>query len=427
MIESFFWRRFLVRVGVAQFLPGVRRTLLGGERHLHRFSDRLLAAPLNDLLDPNLMPEITTPESIDFALGVPRVDLPLSTRGASTSGPLPAWGRLDLRTELAERFQLDHGPEHDPATEALITHGATGAVSAVLDAFVNPGDRVVLFDPTSPIFRIGLKHRRANVTWVPTTSDNGHLRFDLAHFTRAMRGAKLLILAEPGNPTGCTFAPEELEQIAFWANKFDALILQDASFDRWRDGPAKARLASLPHTANRLLTCGSYSKSHGLSAARVGWLIGDRHLVRPTAIANLLASPFVPAVAQHLAIQAEQTGEKALAALREVMSERRAYVRERLEAMGLKPCSASAGFFHWVPVPGTESARDFAQRLLRDTGLLVGPGEPFGPSGAKFVRLSFAIDEGRLREGLSWLGEWMAKNSVERVNEDQATSSVAAY
>jgi aspartate/methionine/tyrosine aminotransferase len=74
--------------------------------------------------------------------------------------------------------------------------------------------------------------------------------------------------------------------------------------------------------------------------------------------------------------------------------------------MGLEPWTASAGFFVWVPV--WEAGNVFAQRLLSTTGVLVNPGHVFGPSGTNFVRISFATDDGRLREGLNRLAEFVA-------------------
>ena len=99
---------------------------------------------------------------------------------------------------------------------------------------------------------------------------------------------------------------------------------------------------------------------------------------------------------------------------------RRAYVRDRLQEMDLEPWPASAGFFFWVPVPEGESGRAFAQRLLSATGVLVNPGRVFGPSGKSFVRVSYATDEGRLREGLNRLAEFIAAEEFGPVTSSSA-------
>lgn len=406
MIDSFFWRRLIAHSGLGHLLPFVKRGLVGSEAHLHRFSDRLLATPIDLMADPALLPFATAPDSIDLAMGHPRCDLPMSARGALGQQSTP-WGDNKLRHEVVTRFALEHGPEHDPHDEALITQGASGAFSATIDAYLSPGDQVVLFDPTSPLFSVGLKHRRANIAWVPTWADRGTLRFDMARLSRAIRGARMIVLADPASPTGGTLAPEDAEQIAFWARKADAMIYQDLSFDHWRDEPARARLATLPHVKGRLISVGSYSKSHGLVGARVGWVVGDRALLRPIAAMATLNAPFVSAVCQHLALQAEQTAEKTIREQQAEVTHRRQYVREKLEDMGLTPWSSHAGLFFWAPTPNGISGRDLATNLYRDTGVLVAPGEPFGPSGNGFIRVSLSTDEGRLREGLNRMAAWL--------------------
>jgi len=415
VVQSFFLRKLLARTGLARLLPSVRRELNGGEDYLRYYSDRTLAVPIGQLTDPALLPDVHSPESINLALGTPPCEVPVSsTRVLSDCRPASAWGDIELRSELATHLHLEHGAEYDPADEVLITHGATGAFAAAIDAFVNPGDPVVLFDPTAPIFPVGLSHRRARVRWVRTWGDAGRVRFPMDAFTKAMRGAKVLVLADPVNPTGCVFAPEDLEQIAFWARKHDVLIFQDVSFDRWRSEPAKARLAPLPNANGRILTCGSFARSHGLTAARVGWLAGYRHLVRPCAAAAFLSAPFVPALSQ-LAARKSFPGVCPSPNETNPICPRRDYVRNRLLEMGLQPWEASAGFFLWVPTPTGEAGFVYAQRLLTTMGVLVNPGHVFGPSGQRFIRISFATDEGRLREGLNRLAEFVAASEFESV------------
>jgi aspartate/methionine/tyrosine aminotransferase len=403
--ESLFWKKLLIRSGIAKFLPSVRRRLAGGERFLRYYSDRVLNAPLEELLDDALFPDVQAPDAINLALGAPRCDLPLGAlRGVNDRRALSVWGIPELRQEIAEQYKLDHGPAVDPADEVLVTHGAAGAFTVALDTFVNPKARVVLFDPTSPIYRIGLKHRRATIVWVPTWVEDGNVRLAMDAFGKAMRGARMLVLCDPVNPTGAVFAGEDLEQIAFWAKKFDVLVYQDESFGRYRYDDDGIRLAGLPHAENRVITAGSVSKTFGLSAARIGWLAGCKHLIRPCAVTAALNAPFVSPLCQQLALTALRSGDARAAALRDEFAGRRRYVFERLQSVGLEPALPAGAFFFWVPVePLGLSGREFARQLLAAKRVLVNPGEPFGPSGRYYVRLSYAAEDGRLREGLSRL------------------------
>jgi aspartate/methionine/tyrosine aminotransferase len=253
----FFAVKWLVRLGVARWLPSVRRRLEGGTAYLHYLSDRCLATPLDGLADLAAHWRADAPDAIDLAHVGPRLDLPppAAARAAAARGYPPPGGLPELRAAVADRL-AGRGLAVSSVDEVLVTAGASGAFFTALDTFVNPGDRVVLFAPTSPLFALGLQHRRARVRWVPTTTEAGRLRFGMEPFTKALPGAKLLVLADPANPTGGVLTPEDLEQIAWWANKYDVLIYVDETFDRFRYEGEPVSVASFAPARKRTLVAG---------------------------------------------------------------------------------------------------------------------------------------------------------------------------
>jgi aspartate/methionine/tyrosine aminotransferase len=290
----------------------------------------------------------------------------------------------------------------------LITHGVAGAFNVVLDAFLNPGDRVVLFDPTSPLYPFTLRQRRARIRWIPTWMDHGRLRFRFDHLAQALQRARLIVVTAPANPTGGVLAAEDLEQIAWWAKQRDVLIFNDEVFARYRYEGSSPSLGTLPKARRRTLTAGSVSKGHALASARVGWLAGYRHLVRPCALTALLQTPFVATLCQHLAWTALRQNAGTFEPIRAAFAARRRYTYERLQALGFQPAWPAGAFFFWIPVWELGlSGQEFAEGLLRAQNVLVSPGAPFGPSGLGYVRLSYATEDGRLREGLSRLAEFI--------------------
>jgi aspartate/methionine/tyrosine aminotransferase len=406
-----FLSKLLIRTGIARHLPAVRRLTDGGGDFLHYYSDRVLAAPHAELAQAAARLVPYGPDVIDLSLGAPRFDLVPSGSTklpADRRGWPPPAGLPELRDAVAENLRTERGLTVRPGDEILITHGAAGAFSVAADTFVNPGDRVVLFDPTSPLYPLLLRPRRARVRWVPTRTEEGRIRFPLDVLDRALRGARLLVLNDPSNPTGGVFAPEDLEQIAWWADRHDVLLFSDEVFGRYRyDGPGPS-LATLPRAQRRTLTASGLSKGHALAAARVGWLAGHRHLVRPCAVTAAVHTPFVPTLCQQVALTALRQPEEAFAAIRAEFASRRHYGFERLQSLGLAPAWPGGGFFFWVPVwPLGLTGRAFAEQLRQEKQVVVTPGEPFGPGGAAYVRLSYAAEDGRLREGLSRLGDFL--------------------
>jgi aspartate/methionine/tyrosine aminotransferase len=409
--HSLLVRKLLVRLGVARHLPGVRRLLDGPATALHYCSDRLLAAPLEELAPLAAALEATADDAIDLTPGTPRFDLlPSGTNKlpADRRGWPPVAGLPELRQAIAAKLLADNALAVAPDDEVLVTAGALGAVQTVLDTFVNRGDRVVLADPTSPLYPLALRTRGASIQWLTTWMQEGHTRFRLDHLARSLRGAKMLILTSPANPTGGVVAPEDLEQIAWWAEKHDVLLFSDEVFERFQHDGEQVSLATLPRARPRTLTAGSVSKGHALAAARVGWLTGPRPLLRPCLATAALRSPFVPTLSQQVALAALRTDTAAFEAIRETFDSRRHYVGERLRGMGLNAAWPAGAFFFWVPVWETgRSGLSFAEALLREKKVRVTPGNLFGPSGAGYVRLSYASDDGRLHEGLERMSEFV--------------------
>ena len=420
MARPFWLTKLLVRSGVARFLPVARRLTDGGTAALRYYSDKVLAAPVEELLDPTYFPGPPGQDVIDLNLPAPRMETSVSPARLSTDrrGTPPPWGTADLRNALADLYVRRDGRAIDPDGEVLVTHGASAAYAAALDAFVNPGDRVVLFDPTSPLFTLGAKSRRAAIRWAPTWTEEGRCRYLVASFERAMRGAKLLVLSCPGNPTGACFRPEDLEHIAWIASAYDVLVYLDESFSRYQyDGRGRS-LAIFPGAEKRVLTAGSVSQGWGLGPIRVGWLAGPKPLLQACAVTASLSAPYVPTVCQQLAARVIAEPDAEFAPTLDQFRRRRQYVCDRLRSMGLEPEWPGGGYFVWAPVtglgadspttgPAAITGRTFAERALKEQKVLVGSGCVYGPSGAGHIRVSFAADDGRLREGLARLATFV--------------------
>jgi aspartate/methionine/tyrosine aminotransferase len=397
--------RLLVRSGIARFLPGVQRRLEGGADTLHFWSDRLIGSPLADLERIGDLIRPLSPDVIDLAQGAPRLDLIPAALPRQAADP-SAWpamaGMPELRQAVAELLLGEHRLSFSPTEEVQITAGALGAVGTILDAFVNRGDRVVLLDPGSPLYPLAVRTRGARVRWLATTVDGGRTRFRLDHLARALRGAKLVVLQSPANPTGGVVEPEDLEQVAWWADRHDVLILSDEVFQRFHL-PGPLSIATLARARKRTLVVGSTSKGHGLAAARVGWIGANRHLLRPCLATAALRTPFVPAVCQLAALAALRGDPGAFAAARQRLEARRRYAFDRLRAAGFEPAWPAGGFFVWLPVAALGGGRRLAEVLLREQRVRVVPGDLFGPNGAGYVRISVAVEDGRLEEGLNRL------------------------
>jgi aspartate/methionine/tyrosine aminotransferase len=406
-----FLTKLLIRTGLARWLPSVRRLIDGAGPFLHYYSNAVLNAPLADIREMSEFLDIHGADAVNLALSEPRFDLapsastklPADLRGWPPFGGLP-----ELREAVAAKLERDQSLSINPTEEVLITPGLSGAFHIALNTFVNPGDHVALFDPASPLYRLALQSRGARIHWIPTWVESGRTRFHMEPFVRALRHVRMIVVNSPTNPTGGVLAPEDLEQIVWWADRRDVLIFSDDVFKRfiYEDWPIS--IGTLAKGRKRTLTAGSVSKGYGLASARVGWLAGHRHLIRPCALTAVLHSAWVPTLCQQIATAALRQGNEPFEPIRREFDRRRRYTFERLQAMNMKPIWPAGGFFVWLPVRELNvSGITFARKLLKFKRVLVSPGEFFGPSGAGYVRISYATDDGRLREGLTRLTDFV--------------------
>ena len=423
-MASLLFRKLLVRSGVARFLPSVKRLTDGGGAWLRCYSDRVLAAPHAALADAAGFLTPHPSEVINLASGCPAFDaiasgstkLPVHRRGFP-----PVGGLAELRSAVADKYRRDHGLAFHPLDEVLITHGIAGAFATALNALINPGHAVVLFDPSSPLYSLALAGRRARIRWVRTWTDQGRLRFHVADLARALRGARMMVLNTPANPTGAAIAAEDLEQIAWWAERRNVLIFSDEAYDRYWYRNKIATIAAFAKAAARTLTAGSVSASHALTSARVGWMAGPRHLLRASVVSAALESPFVATLCQQIALGALRQEPETFERVLSEFDSRRRYSVERLRAMGFGITLPSGAFFIWLPVGALKvSGRVFCERLMAQHHVALLPGDLFGPSGSGYVRLSYAGEDGRLQEGLARLAQFVHDQAREPTHKQAA-------
>src|SRR5205085_8767569 len=117
--------------------------------------------------------------------------------------------------------------------------------------------------PCSPLYPLTLRHRGVRLRWLDTWAEDGRLHFRPERLKKVMSGARLIVVNSPHNPTGGVLAPEDLEQIAWWAERRDALIFSDEVFERYQYDEDFVSIATLRKARKRTLTAGSVSKGHG--------------------------------------------------------------------------------------------------------------------------------------------------------------------
>ncbi len=415
------WRCLLIDSPIGRRLPFIKRITCGHQAILHRLGDRAIQLPLADLHRySQSLSRIDASTAIDLTYPFPKTPICLPAirkikeiRDCELNGDSGLRRQIEL-SYLAAPLQKEE--------ELLVCPGSTGALLTILDTLVRPGDKVIVFDPCSPIYPLILQHRQAKVIRVPCQLQEGKLQIDASRLRKAMRQAKILLFSDPNNPLGASYSPEILEQIAYFAAKQDLLILYDRTFAINGEQKGAFELSALPHTRNRLCTIDSMSYRYGLPHLRIGWLRAPASLIRAASLTQIMNAGFVSTYTQQLGEEVIQKNPHGIINLHRIIQERKMLVQKHLKAIDLPVEIGDAGPFIWCPlqkkgVTGTELSNALAHRFE----LLVQAGEPFGTNGNDYFRIALGTDDSRLSKGLTIITDYLASCNASK--EDQKNLS----
>ena len=354
----------------------------------------------------------------DFGAPTPVLDAMKASLDTPDYPYTSALGLPELREAIANFYHKKHGL-HVPSSRIVVTAGASAALLLASAALVEPGDNVILGDPSYPCNRRFLNAFGADVTLVPTRSQNN---FQLTcndvkkHWKSNTKG---VLIATPANPTGTAICPEELAAIGQICKENNGFLIVDEIYlDLALTPPHQQESAQLHSVlANRnlqdtLIVINSFSKYFGMTGWRLGWSV----------VPNAM-TPIVEKLAQNLFICPSTLSQKAALACftpgalaqseenKNTLSVRANIVFNAISTMGVSIDAYPDGaFYAYINISNTElSAIEFCDKLLDTHHVALTPGNDFGEHNAsQYVRLSFATEESRLIEGLNRLAQFVA-------------------
>jgi aminotransferase len=323
----------------------------------------------------------------------------------------PNAGYLDLREAIAEKTARVNGYDVDPASEVFVTVGAMEALTLTFMVGIDPGDEVVITDPSYTNFEGQITLAGGRPVFVPTDPARGylpHLEDVAAAITPRTRA---ILVNSPSNPTGAVYPRDLLHGIAELAARHDLLLVSDETYGALTYGDIRSvSPASFPGLRERTVSIYSFSKEYAMTGWRIGYLTGPASMLRVMATVQEQMASCVNAATQRAALAALRGPQDCVETMRRAYQRRRDLVVERLNRMPGVRCPRPDGAFYAFPDVRaiTRDTRALAERLLFDHRVVVSPGEAFGPRSAGFLRLSYASSDEDLAEGLDRLAAGLA-------------------
>ena len=344
------------------------------------------------------------PGLVSLAMGEPDFDTPPEIVAAAVDAlraghtrytdPL---GDVELREALAQVVSERAGAAFD-REQILVTHGSSAGLAAAIMAIVNPGDRVVIPEPSYSLYA-DLVHLAGGIPVFVALRRDYHL--DLERLAPALEGARLLVLCSPANPTGAVYGATEWTRIAELVADTPTCVLADeAYYSIVYDGTEFVSSLALPRLREQLVYAQTFSKAYAMTGWRIGYLAGPREIIRAAGVIHRAFNATNNAFVQRAALFALRAGGRHERTWLAQFASRRAFALERLSAIdGLTLAPPEGSFYVFprydVPIVSTELTM-----RMQAAGVGVRAGREYGPSGERHFRVSFATSIENLTIGL---------------------------
>jgi aminotransferase len=310
-------------------------------------------------------------------------------------------GMIELRREISRVLAHLYGAEYSPDCQIIVTVGVSEGLDVALRAILNPGDEVIVPDPSFVAYGPAVKLAGGTCVSAPMReADAFKLRADVVRSLITPR-TRALLIGFPNNPTGSVMTRDELAELAQLAEEFDLLVLSDEIYDRLTYEGAHTCFSTLPGMWDRTILLNGFSKSYAMTGWRIGYACAPKDVIAAMVAIHSYTMMSAPTPAQIAAIEALRRGEPDVARMKAQYDQRRRVLVQGLRDIGLG-CFEPLGAFYVFPnITGTGlDSKTFARRLVQEHGVAVVPGPAFGASGEGYVRATYATSMDNLKEAL---------------------------
>ncbi len=362
---------------------------------------------------------------VDFGAGEPDFDTPAFIKDAAKAAldhgdtkyvPQSAGG---LKTAISQKLARENGLDLAP-DQITVTFGGKHALYAAFQVLLNPGDKVLIPSPYWTSYPEQVKLASGQPVFLETRSEDA-FKISPEQLLDAAKGAKILLLNSPCNPTGVTYTPAELSALARAVLKTDLWVFSDEIYEKliYRDTEFVSFAALDGQLPARTLTFNGLSKTFAMTGWRLGWVAGPRDVIAgiDRLMSHETTKPVSFAQAGALAAYTSDEAAPAIEQMRGEFQKRGAHMANRLNRLDGVVCVEPTGAFYCFPdfsahygrklsgIDVTDST-SFAKAALEKENVALVPGAAFGED--RCVRLSFATGMDQIDKGLDRLEKLLA-------------------
>ncbi len=351
----------------------------------------------------------------DFATPQPILDVAFTAMRAGLTHYGPSKGLPELLRAAALKLGRDNELDYDSETELLVTHGGIHAYYLAMQSILNPGDDVLIPDPTWATHANMAIMLRGNVMRVPAPVENGFLP-SFADWERALTPrSRAIVINYPSNPTGAYPTRAYLQKLQDFASAHHLWIVSDEVYENLYYGEKPTSAAAFPGAKERTLLVHSLSKTYAMTGWRVGYLAAPPRVIENALKAGqnsiTCVAPFVQKAA---AFALSDPGvQQSAAEMRAAYTRRRQLVLEIAKEAGESPVRVTppmGAFYFFLDFRALNMpSLQICERILIEAGVGLVPGAAFGEYGEGFVRMTIAASDAEVEAGMRAILGWAEK------------------
>ncbi|MEW6241707.1 MAG: aminotransferase class I/II-fold pyridoxal phosphate-dependent enzyme [Chloroflexota bacterium] len=369
---------------------------------IRKFFD--IAATMKDVISLGIgEPDFTTPKPI--------LEAGIRSLQNGETHYTSNWGKLELRQAISDHLRDLYGVKYDPANEIIATVGVSEALYLTFTAILDPGDEVIIPTPCFVSYQAEVILAGGVPVEIPARVENQFMvdpddvRKALTPRTRAV------FIGYPSNPTGAVATREVLLEIARIAEEHNLLIVSDEIYDRLVYDFQHVCFPSLSESVQRrTILLGGFSKDYAMTGWRIGYACGPADIVQGLVRVHQYTIMSAPTTAQDAALEALKSGEPYVKEMLDEYNRRRKLLVAGLNRLGLSTFEPRGAFYAFPNIRASGMDDEtFAEKLLREEGVAVVPGNAFGPGGDGFVRACYATEYGKIEEALHRMERFMTR------------------
>lgn len=319
--------------------------------------------------------------------------------------------KIEICNYLKRRYDLSYHYEN----EVLVTVGGSEAIDIAMRAMVNPGDEVLIPQPSYVSYEPCALLTGAKPVIINLKHEN-QFRLTAQELEEAItEKTKILVLPFPNNPTGAIMERKDLEEIAEVIKKHDIFVISDEIYSELCYTDQHVSIANIADMQERTILINGFSKSYAMTGWRLGYACGPKEIIEQMTKIHQFCIMCAPTTSQYAAVEALKNGDEDVQNMREAYNQRRRYLVHAFKEMGLE-CFEPFGAFYMFPCIKEfgMTSDEFATRFLMEEKVAVVPGTAFGDCGEGFIRISYAYSLDNLKLAIGRLQHFVEKLRAEQ-------------